>query len=466
MIVMKFGGTSVADAERIRTVAALVGARLDRRPVVVVSAHAGVTNLLLDLAHRALKGPTPVAEVRDRHRRILDELRLPPDLLQEEMDDLRSLMKGISLVGELTPRSLDCILSFGERFSARVVAAAFRTEGLAAEARDAYDLGLVTDSRFGGAVPLESSYAEVGRALRKMKSVPVVTGFIGKDRQGNITTLGRGGSDFSASILGRAVGAEEIQIWTDVDGVMTSDPKICPRSRSLDVMSFAEASELAYYGARVVHPATMIPAVKAGIPIRVLNTYRPDHPGTVILAKSPRSRQAVKSIAYRTHLSLITVTSSRMLMQPGFMAKLFDVFGRHEVVIDMVATSEVTVSLTTDGRKDIGPVIEEVREIAEVEVEKNQAVVCLVGEGIRRQPGTVAAAFDTLRDARVGLRMVSFAASNVNVSVLLPQKDVERAVRALHARFFEEEAPSKPAGPRRRSAKNPKAANKRKALRK
>ncbi len=437
MIVMKFGGTSVADAPRIRTVIDLARARLDRRPVVVVSAMAGVTNLLIDLAHRALKGPTGVGEIRDRHRDVLESLDLPRDLVSEEVEDLRLLLKGISLVGELTPRSLDCIMSFGERLSARVIAAAFRAAGLPATARDAHDLGLVTDSRFGGANPLESCYAGLGAALREVEGIPVVTGFIGKDRQGNITTLGRGGSDYSAAILGRAVAAEEIQIWTDVDGVMTADPKMCPGARSLRVMSFLEASELAYYGARVVHPSTMVPAVRAKIPVRVLNTYRPDHQGTVILESVPKSREAVKSIAHRGHLALITVTSSRMLLQPGFMARLFDVFGRHEVVIDMVATSEVTVSLTTDSRRDFDAAIAELREFADVEVEKGLAVVALVGEGIRASRDAVATAFDVLRDARVRPRMASFAASNVNVSLLVREREVARCVRALHARFFE-----------------------------
>jgi aspartate kinase len=386
-----------------------------------------------------------VNEVRDRHRTVLEDLGLPADLVQEETDDLRSLLKGITLVGELTPRSLDCIMSFGERLSARIVAAAFRASGHEATACDAYDLGLLTDDRFGSASPLESCYAELGRALRAVKGIPVVTGFIGKDRRGNITTLGRGGSDFSASILGRAVGAEEIQIWTDVDGIMSADPKICPSARSLEAVSFAEASELAYYGAKVIHPATMTPAVKARIPIRVLNTYRPDHPGTLVLDRAPRAREAVKSIAYRSHLSLVTVTSSRMLMQPGFMARMFEVFGRHEVVIDMVATSEVTVSLTTDTRKDLSAAVEDLREFADVEVEKSHAIVCLVGEGIREAPGAVAAVFEALRDAGVRLRMVSVAASDVNVSLLVPEKDVTKAVRALHSRFFEG-----PAAPKRR----------------
>ena len=422
MLVMKFGGTSVADAERIRTVVRLATDRLDREPVVVVSALAGVTNLLVDLAHRALKGPAGVNEIRDRHREVLGGLGLPPDLVQEETDDLRALLKGITLVGELTPRSLDCIMSFGERLSTKVVAAAFRAAGHGATPCNAYDLGLVTDSRFGAANPLETCYGDLGKAVRAVKGIPVVTGFIGKDRRGNITTLGRGGSDYSAAILGRAVGAEEIQIWTDVDGVMSADPKICPGARSLEVISFAEASELAYYGAKVVHPSTMIPAVKARIPVRVLNTYRPGHPGTVILDRAPAARGAVKSIAYRSHLSLITVTSTRMLMQPGFMARLFEVFGRHEVVIDMVATSEVSVSLTTDTRKDFAPAVEELRaeDVAEVEVEKSQAIVALVGGGIRDTPATIAAVFDVLRDAGIRIRMVSLAASNVNLSLLVP----------------------------------------------
>jgi aspartate kinase len=181
----------------------------------------------------------------------------------------------------------------------------------------------------------------------------------------------------------------------------------------------------------------MIPAVHARIPIRVLNTYRPEQPGTVILDRAPKGGDPVKSIAHRSGLSLISVESSRMLMQPGFMARLFEVFGRHEVVIDMVATSEVTVSLTTDTAKDVGPAVEELREIAEVTVEKDKAIVCLVGEGIRDEPGVLATVFDTLRDAGVRARMVSFAASNVNVSLLVPARQVKKAVQSLHARFFE-----------------------------
>jgi len=437
VIVMKFGGTSIGDAERIRAVLRLVREREARRPVVVVSAHAGVTNLLVDLAQRALKGAVGVAEFRDRHFGILDALGIPRDLIRDEIEDLRSLLKGITLVGELTPRSLDCIMSFGERCSARTVAEAFRKDGLAATACNAYDLGLLTDSRFGAANPLESCYPDLGRRLREVEGIPVVTGFVAKDRRGNITTLGRGGSDYSASIVGRAVGAEEIQVWTDVDGVMTADPKMCPRARSIAEMSFTEASELAYYGARVVHPSTMIPAVRAGIPIRVLNTLRPELPGTVILQAAPPSREAVKSIAHRGHLSLVTVTSTRMLLQPGFMARLFEVFGRHEVVIDMVATSEVTVSFTADSRKDLGPAVEELREIADVQVEEKQVLVALVGEGIRAAPDVLARAFGTLRDAGIRPRMVSFGSTNVNLSVLVGERDVEAAVKALHAEFFE-----------------------------
>ena len=437
MLVMKFGGTSVGDPERIRTVVRLVADRLDQRPVVVVSALSGVTNDLIDLAKRALKGPVPVNGLRERHREVLAALGLPEDLVQEEMEDLRSLLKGITLVGELTPRSLDCIMSFGERMSVLVIAAAFRAAGHPATACNAYDLGLVTDERFGSATPLESCYEGLGRAIKAVEGIPIVTGFVGKDRRGNITTLGRSGSDYTASILGRAVGAEEIQIWTDVDGVMTADPKMCPAARSLEVLSFSEASELAYYGAKVVHPSTMIPAVKARIPVRVLNTWKPEHPGTVILDRAPRAAGVVKSIASRSGLSLVSVTSTRMLMQPGFMARLFEVFGRHEIVIDMVATSEVTVSLTTDTRKDLGPALEELREFAAAEVEGHHSIVCVVGEGLRESPGTTAAIFDALRDAGVRARMVTMAASNVNVSILVPERSAAKAVKALHARFFE-----------------------------
>ncbi len=437
MIVMKFGGTSLAWAEDIRGVARLVRARMDRRPIVVVSAHAGVTNELQRLAHAALERATGIDTVRDRHLAVLSGLDLPADLVDDLLGELGSLLTGLSLVRELTPRSLDYVMSFGELLSSRIVAAHFRKEGIAARALPAWDLGLVTDGNFGAARVQPESYSRIRRSLERVRELPIVTGYVAKDRDGNITTLGRSGSDYTASIVGAAVGAEEIQIWTDVSGVMTADPRIVPAARSLERLSFHEMSELAYYGAKVIHPSTMVPAVEKKIPIRVLNTHVPEHPGTVVLDNGAGAAAAVKSIAQRRGLTVINVVSTRMLLQHGFLARLFDVFARHEVVVDMVSTSEVSVSITTDSKRDLTPVVRELSEFAEVGVETGKAIVCIVGDGIRSAPDTVADVFDTLRRAGVVARMISMGATKINVSVLVSEEDVETAVRALHRTFFE-----------------------------
>jgi aspartate kinase len=437
MIVLKFGGTSLTDAANIRAIAEIVRSTDDERPVVVVSAHAGVTDLLDSLADEALKRKTDLAPVRDRHLRLLEDLDLPGDLLDDLLTELESLLTGVTLVRELTDRSRDYILSFGERMSSLVVAAAFRQAGLPARAIAAWDLGLVTDSAFGAAHPRKECFPRIRQSLLTVKEVPVITGFIAKDRDGNITTLGRSGSDFTASLVGAAVGAREIQIWTDVDGVMSADPRIVSGAKSLPRLSFNEMSELAYYGAKVIHPSTMVPAITNRIPVRVLNTHAPTHPGTVILDEPAPKAPPVSSIAYRRRLTLINVVSTRMLLQHGFMARLFDVFARHEVVVDMISTSEISVSITTDSHCGLGPVLRELEEVADVTVESDKAIVCLVGDGIRTTSGTVSRIFTTLEHAGVVTRMISMGATRINVSFLVSEEDVETAVRALHTEFFE-----------------------------
>jgi aspartate kinase len=331
------------------------------------------------------------------------------------------------------------MMSFGERCSSRVVAAALTGAGLPAEAAMSYDLGLLTDSRYGAAQVLEESYGRLAESLGEMVRagvVPVVTGFIAKDANGFITTLGRSGSDYTAAIVGRALAAEEIEIWTDVDGVMSADPRIVPEARSLATMSFSEAAELAYYGAEVIHPATIQPAVKANVPIRVLNTYKPGCAGTVILRDSKADRPGARSIASKGDISLVHVQSLRMLLLPGFMARLFAVFERHGVVIDMISTSEVSVTLTTDSGNDVGAVVAELAEFAEVRVEREKAILCLVGAGLRDDPRLLARVFDVLSREGISARMVSVGASQINVSLLVDMGDEGPAVRALHREFF------------------------------
>ena len=445
MRVLKFGGTSVGDAERIRGVAEIVRGRAARGPVVlVVSAQAGVTNHLIDLASRAAKAPVEPTELRRRLTGLLADLSLDDFLVDEEMDELATLLRGISLVGDLTPRSLDRMMSFGERASVRIVAAALAAGGIPARPFMAYECGLLTDASYGGAHVEPESYQKIPEALApalREGALPVVTGFIARDRDGYITTLGRGGSDYSAAIFGAALGADEIEIWTDVDGVMTADPRMVPSARSLDVLSFAEAAELAYYGAKVLHPATIQPAVRKNIGIRVLNTMRPDHPGTLILREHPApavgsAAPAVRSIASKKGITAVHVTSHRMLLQYGFMRRMFESFERHQVVIDMISTSEVSVSVTTDNPRNLPSVEADLREFAEVRVEPAKAILCLVGAALRDAPDVLTRVFATLERASIPVRMVSVGASRINVSLLVDESDERPAVAALHREFF------------------------------
>ncbi|HVE13885.1 MAG TPA: aspartate kinase, partial [Elusimicrobiota bacterium] len=282
---MKFGGSSVRGAEPIRRVIEIVRGRLARKPVVVVSAMRGTTDALIALGQDLARGSAyRLGAIRQEHLKAVADLGLEPRIVERELAELEALAKGVAMVRELSPRSWDAMVSFGERLSARIIAAAFAKAGIAARAHDAFDAGMLTDDRFGAARPLPEADAAIRKALGKPKELAVVTGYIGKTKGGEVTTLGRNGSDYTATILGAALGAEEVEIWTDVDGVMTADPALVGGARSLKRLSFAEASELAYYGGRVLHPATLLPAVRKGIPIRVLNTFRPGAPGTVILA--------------------------------------------------------------------------------------------------------------------------------------------------------------------------------------
>jgi len=313
MLVMKFGGTSLGDAERIDTMVRLVRGRLPRRPILVCSAHSLVTDLLLEGAKAASLGRPDVGPVARREREVVEALRLPMSLIEDDLARLGELFQGLSLLRELTPRSLDHVAAFGERMCVKVVAAVLRRRKIPATAVQADEAGLVTDGKYTRASPLPEAYDNLRRSLAAVKGVPVVTGFIGRDRDGNVTTLGRSGSDYTATIVGRAVGAEEVEIWKDVDGVLTADPRIVADARPVGQISYAEASELAYYGAKVIHPATIHPALEGGIPVRILNTFDPKAPGTVIVAHRPPGGSLVTSIASKRGIRLVNIVSARML---------------------------------------------------------------------------------------------------------------------------------------------------------
>lgn len=452
MIVMKFGGSSVESAAAIERVAGIVKEREARRPVVVVSAMGKTTNKLLAIAQAAIGGKreeyiAQIHDLRDFHSREarlvvpLEERAALDRVLDEHFQELTELVKGLAVLGELTPRSIDAISSYGERLSSIIVTLAFRHFGMQAAHVDSREV-VVTDKRHTQAAPLFSeTYARLARVIPPLagQSVVVMGGFIGSTLEGVTTTLGRGGSDFTASIVGAGIGAEEIQIWTDVDGMLTADPTILPGGHRVKVISFAEAAELAYFGAKVLHPATVVPAVEKNIPVLILNSRRPQAGGTRIIAEAVHCGNVAKSIACKRKITLINVRSTRMLMAYGFLKRIFEVFERYETSVDMVATSEVSVSLTIDDTRNLPAIQQELRQFAEVEIEPGQAIICLVGDNIRHTRGVARRVFDALE---VNVGMVSQGASLLNISVVVSEEDLKRAVESLHDEFFSELDPA------------------------
>ena len=437
MLVMKFGGTSLGDRERIDTVVALVRSRLPRRPVLVCSAHAGVTDLLLEGARQAAAGKPDLGAVRTREEAILRSLKLNPKLVDADLERLDQMFRGLALLGELTPRSLDQVAAFGERMAVKAIAAVLRRRRIPATAVQADEAGLVTDGRFGRATPRAETYANLKRALAKVDGVPVVTGFLGRDQEGNVTTLGRSGSDFTATILGRALAAEEVEIWTDVSGVLTADPRIVPDAQPVENLTYAEASELAYYGAKVIHPATIQPAVEKGIPVRILNTMDPAAPGTVIMPVRGRRKARVTSIASKRGIHLVNIVSGRMLGQSGFMAKVFDVFKRHDVIVDLIATSEVSVTVSVDDPQGLPEVVDDLREFSTVTMRESASLVAVIGERMRQASGLAGQVFSAIGEAGVPVLAISYGATKTNLQIVVPTERERDVVRALHNVLFE-----------------------------
>jgi aspartate kinase len=438
VIVMKFGGSSVADRSQIDKVLAIVRARADRRPLVVSSAHKGITNALIDAARNAATGRYFPEEVIDRQRNIARELECDDDLLEPFFAELRDLLRGVNLVKELSPRSLDYVSSFGERMSVRCIADYFTRRGLRARAHDVWDLGFVTDSNFGSARPLAGWEAKAREVVATLDptEVPVVTGFVGRNPQGEITTVGRNGSDLTATLLAAALGAEEAQIWSDTDGVLSADPSVVRDARNIPTMRFDEAAELAYFGSRVLHPSTLLPAMQAEIPVRVLNTNRPEHHGTVIEKKPELNRNDVTSIAYKENQVALTVVSTKMFGQAGFLARVFDIVGRHGVVIDLLATSEISVSMTANDLGAVERARPELEALGTVEIQTGKTILVVVGEHLPERPGLGATILRAVADAGVNVEMVSYGLESINFSMLIADADIARAVPVLHRVLF------------------------------
>ena len=454
---MKFGGTSVEDPAAIGRTAVIVAGRVARgkSPVVVVSAMAKVTDQLLRAADAAARGDRAGAlaissRLRCRHRDTAaaliknqaDQAALVT-LLDQKFDALDEILRGLAAILELTPRISDLIVSFGERMSSRIVAAAFREQGINAAHVDAREI-IITDSQFQKAIPqddiIDKKAPEKLLPLTSEGKVPVMGGFIGSNEAGLTTTLGRGGSDFTGALVGGALHAEAIEIWTDVDGIMTTDPRICPDALRVKVISFEEAAELAYFGAKVLHPATILPAVKKNIPVLVLNSRNASNEGTRIISLAPHCKSPFKCIAVKKKLSIIDVVASRMLMTHGYLSQIFAIFDKHKCPVDMVSTSEVSVSLTVDSNAQLPLIAADLSKLADVKYEGKKALVCMVGEDIRGQNGIAAQVFNAVR--HVNVRMISQGASEINMSFMIEEDDAEEAVRSLHAAFFQEPDPA------------------------
>jgi aspartate kinase len=456
LVVMKFGGTSVEDAKAMLRTAEIVRGRRERglSPVVVVSAMAKVTDQLLAAATAAGRGDKNgalaiSARLRNRHLETAADL-LCGDLFGEireaigaRFDSLDDLLRGIAAVGELTPRTADKVVSFGEQVSSRMVAAAFAQHELAGVHVDARKC-IVTDDHFGKAAPLEATIeaklTEMVLPLVQAGKTPVMGGFIGATVDGITTTLGRGGSDFTAALVGGALHAGAIEIWTDVNGIMTTDPRICPDALRVKTISFEEAAELAYFGAKVLHPATILPAVQKSIPVWVLNSRNAENEGTKITAMAPPCASPFKSIAVKKRLTIIDVVASRMLMSHGYLKAVFDVFDRYHCAIDMVSTSEVSISVTVDSNERLPEICAELGKMADVKLEGHKALICMVGEDIRGQNGISGRVFSAIR--HVNVRMISQGASEINMSFMIEESDVEEAIRSLHAEFFVDPDPT------------------------
>jgi aspartate kinase len=457
LVVMKFGGTSVEDPAAIGRTAAIVAGRvkMGKQPVVVVSAMAKVTDQLLRAAAAASQGDRTGAlaissRLRSRHLdtaaalvKAQSEAVSLAHLIDEKFNALDEVLRGLAAILELTPRISDLIVSFGERLSSQIVTSAFRELGVHAAHVDARDV-IITDSQFQKAVPqdaiIERRAQEKVLPLVAEGKVPVMGGFIGSNEAGLTTTLGRGGSDFTGAIVGGAVSAEAIEIWTDVDGIMTADPRVCPDALRVKVISFEEAAELAYFGAKVLHPATILPAVKKNIPVLVLNSRNASCEGTRIISLAPHCQSPFKSISVKKKLSIIDVVASRMLMTHGYLRQIFEVFDKHQCPVDMVSTSEVSVSLTVDSTDKLPAIAADLGKLADVKYEGKKALVCLVGEDIRGQNGMAAQVFNAVR--HINVRMISQGASEINMSFMIEEDDADDALRSLHAAFFQAPDPA------------------------
>ncbi len=449
MIVMKFGGTSVQDSQAINRVIGIIKSRLDRNPVVVSSATAKTTDTLLLCCKNASEGNYErasdiIRQIKDRHIKIASELIINENKLEELktkikdlLDGLRDIIKGIYLLSELSERSIAKVASHGELLSTLILTYALNQKGVKAEYIDARSF-MFTSIDFSNAEPLfdviSKKTPEVINPVLKSGKVVVTQGFIANTLDGITTTFSRGGSDYSASIIGMAINAEEVEIWTDVDGILTADPKIVSDTKIIDEINFKEAAELAFFGAKVLHPSTIIPAIEKNIPVRVLNSHFPDGKGTLIKKDARNSNYQIKSVTSKKDITVLNIYSPKMLLTHGFLKKIFEVFDKYKTSVDVITTSEVNVSLTLDNDESIQGIIRELSQISEVNVETDKSLVCIVGSNLKYIPGIAKKVFQVLGDYNI--TMISQGASIVNISFVVDKENLNDVIQTLHKEFF------------------------------
>nr|QDG03174.1 aspartokinase 1 [Eleusine coracana subsp. coracana] len=390
--------------------------------------------------------------IKDLHNKTVDQLGLPRSVIHSMLDELEQLLKGIAMMKELTLRTRDYLVSFGECMSTRVFAAYLNKLGVKARQYDAFEIGFITTDDFGNADILEATYPAVAKRLHgdwiRDPAIPVVTGFLGKGwKSGAVTTLGRGGSDLTATTIGKALGLKEIQVWKDVDGVLTCDPNIYPNAKTVPFLTFEEAAELAYFGAQVLHPQSMRPAREGDIPVRVKNSYNPKAPGTLITKKREMDKVVLTSIVLKSNVTMLDIVSTRMLGQFGFLARVFSIFEDLGISVDCVATSEVSVSVSLDPSKiwsreliqqELDNVVEELEKIAIVHLLQQRAIISLIGN-VKRSSLILEKAFHVLRKNGVNVQMISQGASKVNMSLIVHDSEARECIKALHEAFFEDD---------------------------
>ena len=451
MIVMKFGGTSVGDVSSITRLVEIVRTRLKRKPIVVVSAISKATDTLQNAARLSEKGELSSAkkllkELEARHANICKELLGESTkeyedvtlVIKEYFSSLLELIKGVSLLSELSDRSMAKIITYGELLSSLVIDAVFKHNNLKTSLVDAREFMYTDDNYLKGEPLPERIKAEVPKLLiplLKNNDVVLTQGFISNTEDKRTTTLGRGGSDYSASLIGMAMDAEEIEIWTDVDGMLTADPRKVNNTKIVSVISFEEAAELAYFGAKVLHPLTIQPAIEKDIPVRILNSKNPENEGTLILSDSKIIKGGIKSISCKENIKVLNVFSTKMLNSYGFLRKIFEIFDKNQTSVDLITTSEVNVSLTLDNEEHIEEIVKELSKFSKVKVEEEKSLVCVVGKGLKNTKGIAKRIFQKLGDFNI--TMISQGASLINVSFVVNKSDLQEVMQLLHDEFFD-----------------------------